>query len=200
MEKMKGFFHKINKNLILYSIIAIVILVIANFILKLFHLKFRQWVYLTIITISIIGVLIHTIEKFTKQSKKVKKIIGYICASLVVLGIVFWRIIAVMLFFLLLIINPKTEHVVERQGNKYIASVESCLLDTTVYFNKYVNFFVMGYESEFEENYKGGYDPIEREKERIEEDKDNNAAISESDVVTSEQTKIDTVKQKFING
>lgn len=45
MEKMKGFFHKINKNLILYLIIVIVILVIANFILKLFHLKFRQWVY-----------------------------------------------------------------------------------------------------------------------------------------------------------
>lgn len=193
MGKMKDFFHKINKNLILYSIILIVILFIAHFILKLFNLKFRQWFYLTVISITIVGILIRIIEKFIKQSRKVKKIIGYIFSGLAILGIIFWRIVAVMLFFLLLIINPKAEHVVERQGDIYVASVESSLLHTTVYFYEYVNFFVMGSEAEFEEHYKGAYDPIAREKAQREEQKENDTTITEMDTSTSEQAETEIV-------
>ena len=165
MEKIKSFFRKINRNLLLYSIILIVILIIAHLILKAFCLKFREWVYLTVIAISIISISIYLIQKFIKASKEIKFIIGYICAILVILGVLFWKIVALMLLLLPLIINPKSEHIVERQGNKYVASVESGFLDTTVYFYKYVNCFVMGSEAEFEEYYKGSYDPIKREKE-----------------------------------
>lgn len=188
MEKIKAFFHKINKNLILYSIILITILVITHVILKLFNLRFRQWVYLSVIGISVIGILIRIIENFIKQNRKVKKIIGYICASLLVLGIIFWKIILGMLFFLLIIINPHTEHIVERQGNRYVASVEVSLLHTTVYYYKYINFFVMGSEVEFEEHYKGSYDPIEKEQE-----KEKNNITHEEKENSSEQIKNETI-------
>jgi len=199
MEKIKVFFHKINKNLILYSIILIAILVVTHFILKLFQLRFRQWVYLTVITISVIGILIRIIQKFTKQSKNVKKIIGYICASLLVLSIIFRKILLAILFFLLIIINPHTEHIVERQGNRYIASVETSLLHTTVYYYKYINFFVMGSEVEFEEHYKGSYDPIEKEREQ---EKEKNNIAYEEKVSASEQVKdesADILYEKEIN-
>lgn len=165
MEKIKALFCKINRNLLIYLIILIVILVIAHLILKVFCLKFREWVYLTVIAISIISISISLIQKFIKASKEIKFIIGYICAILAILSVMFWKIVAAMLFLLLLIINPKSEHIVERQGDKYVAIVESGFLDTTVYFYKYVNSFVMGSEAEFEEYYKGSYDPIKREKE-----------------------------------
>lgn len=116
MKKIKAFFRKINRNLLLYSIILIVILIIAHLILKAFCLKFREWVYLTVIAISIISISIYLIQKFIRASKKVKLIIGYICAILVILGVIFWKIIAFMLL-LLLIINPQSEHIVERKGD-----------------------------------------------------------------------------------
>ena len=50
-------------------------------------------------------------------------------------------------------------------GDKYVASVESKFTDTTVYFYKYVNSFVMSSEAEFEEYYNGCYDPIKMEEE-----------------------------------
>lgn len=191
MKKTINFLHKTSINLLLYSLILIVILVILHFALKLFYLKFRQWVYLAVIGFSIISILIYLMQKFIRINEKTKLIIGCIFAILVTICIIFWKIVLFMLFLLLTIINPKSEHIVERQGIKYVATVESNLLDTTVYFHKYVNFLVMGSEVEFNEHYKGSYNSIVKEKE----ENDINS-IEEIDI--DEQTKTETINPEYI--
>lgn len=165
MKKIKVFFRKINRNLLLYSIILMTTLVVTHLVLKPFYLKFRQWVYLTVVAVLTILILICLIQSFIKKSKKIKLIIGYICAILLAVGIVFWKTVVFMLFLLIVAINPKSERIVEIQGNKYVASVQSRLSDRTVYYYNYVNFFIMGSKVQFTENYDGSYDPIINQKE-----------------------------------
>lgn len=167
MEKIKIFFSKTNRNLLHYSILLIVILIVTHFALKIFNLKFRQWVYLTISTVSIIGMFIHLIKEFIKKSKRFKLKIGFICATLVILCKIFWKEVGFIFFFLVCIVNPKKEYVVETHGCKYIASAESGFLNTTVYFYEYVDSFIMGSEEVSEKHYKGSYDPIARENENV---------------------------------
>ncbi|MGN1302104.1 MAG: hypothetical protein ACI4VO_00390 [Clostridia bacterium] len=160
MKKIKSFFHKINKHLILYSIALTVVLVITPFILKLFALKLRQWVYLTVVVISTILILGFCIKQFIKKSRKTKSIITFIGISVLALCIIFWRIVLWGLFVLIIVINPKSEHVVYIQGSRYVACVESNLSDKTVYYHKYINFIVMRSEEDFIEYYKDSYNPI----------------------------------------
>ncbi len=190
MEKIKCFFHKINANMILYSAVLIIILVFIHIVLKFFGLKFREWVYLTITIISITMILIFFIQKFIKKSRKVKLIIISIITIILALCVIFWRIVFLGLFVLLVIINPKTEHVVERDGVKYIASVDSQLTETEVYYYDYINFLVRGTEVKFRESYKGAYDPILRE---IEE-KNIDSEVMDSD----EQTNDEEVSSEYI--
>lgn len=165
MKKIKSFFHKINKHLILYSIALTIVLVITPFILKLFALKLRQWVYLTAAIILMVLIFIFLVQKFIKKSKKTKLIIVLIFSIIITLFITFWKVLFLGLFVILSVINPKSEHSVQIEGNQYVASVEYSLLDTTVYYHKYINAFVMGYEPEFTEYYNGYYNPIERKNE-----------------------------------
>lgn len=165
MEKIKKFFNKINNNMMLYSVALIVILFFAQIILKFFNLKLRQWVYLTVIVISTVLIFGFCIKQFIKKSRKTKSIIAFIGISVLALCIIFWRIVLFGLFVLLIVINPKSEHVVYIQGSRYVACVESNLSDKTVYYHKYINCFIMGYESEITEYYNGSYDPIKRKKE-----------------------------------
>lgn len=160
MEKIKYFFNKINNNMMLYSVVLIVILFFTQIILKFFNLKLRQWVYLTVVVISTILILGFCIKQFIKKSRKTKSIITFIGISVLALCIIFWKIVLWGLFVLIIVINPKSEHVVYIQGSRYVACVESNLSDKTVYYHKYINFIVMRSEEDFIEYYKGSYNPI----------------------------------------
>lgn len=176
MEKIKDFFQKIkkismiifriNKILLPFSIIFFITVLITHFILKGYNLQFIQWVYSTTIITLTICLVIRTIEIFIKQSKKIKLAIGYICAALITVGIIFWKKVIIALFWLAFMISFKSEHIVERNGSKYVAEVDSEFTHTTVYFYKYINLFIRSTEVEFEEHYKGAYDPIIREREK----------------------------------
>lgn len=185
MKKIKSFFYKINKHLILYSIVLMVILVSTSFILKHFALKLRQWVYLTVAIILMILIFIYLVQKFIKKSKKTKLIIVLIFSTIITLCIIFWKISLLGLFVIISVINPKDEHLVQIEGRKYVASMEYSLLHTTVYYHKYINAFVMGYEPEITEYYNGYYDPIERKKEE-------NIINSKGEYSHDEQTEIKT--------
>lgn len=164
MYKLKIASQKISTKIILYPLVLIIAVIIIHFLLELFGLKFRGFVYLTAWVILIFGILIKIIIVFIKQSPRVKRIIGFICGTLVTLGLIFWKL-PIILFFLILLIVPNTEHVVERNGQKYIACVSSGFTHTKVYYYDYINFLVMGNKERFIEDYKGSYDPIKREKE-----------------------------------
>ncbi len=176
MEKTKDIFNiikkstiiifKINKILLLFSIIFFTVVFITHFILKGYNLQFIQWVYSTAIIILAICLAIRIIEIFIKQSKKVKLAIGYICTALITVGIIFWKKVISVLFcliFLIFMIPFNSEHIVERNGSKYVAEVDSEFTHTTVYFYKYINIFIRSTKVEFEEHYKGTRDPIIRE-------------------------------------
>lgn len=53
------------------------------------------------------------------------------------------------------------EHVIEKDGKKYVAYVNG-FLRTYVYYYDYKNIFIVGNQKRIEEYYgKGGFDPIE---------------------------------------
>ena len=77
------------------------------------------------------------------------------------------------IYYFIVTINPNDlffgafaytpEHVVEKDGKKYIAYVNG-FLRTYVYYYDYKNIFVTGNQKRIEEYYgKGGFDPIENE-------------------------------------
>lgn len=185
MKKIKSFFHKINNYLLLCSLVLILILIVTHFILKLFALKLRQWIYLTVSIILMVLIFIFLVQKFIKKSKKTKLIIVLSLSIIITLCITFWKVLLLGLFVILSVINPKSEYLVQIEGRQYVASVEYSLLDTTVYYHKYINIFVMGYEPEITEYYNGYYEPIEIKKEE-------NVINSKIEYSNDEQTEIKT--------
>ena len=165
MKKIKDLLSKVSKSLLTYSILLIIILVVLHFILKAAGLKLREWVYIVVISISAILFVVFLIKKFIQTDKKTKLDILLGIVVLLILCAIFWKFLLIGFFFLIIVINPKSEHIVEIEYEKYVAVVEIGFLDTNVYFHKYINPFVMNSEVEFSEHYKGSYDPIEREKE-----------------------------------
>ena len=85
IEKIK----KIKKNILYYSIALIIILIVVHLLLTILNLKFRLWVYFTVILVSIIGLIIGIIQKLKSISSKTKKIIGIICGSILIISIIF---------------------------------------------------------------------------------------------------------------
>ena len=156
-------FKKIKKNILYYSIALIIILIVVHLLLTILNLKFRLWVYFTVILVSIIGLIIGIIQKLKSISSKTKKIIGIICGSILIISIIFWKFIMIMFFVIVLMLNQK-EHVVKKDGKKYVAYVKSSLLHTDIYYYDYINFLFVGNEVRFKETYDGSYDPIESNK------------------------------------
>lgn len=194
MEKVKDLLSKISKSLLTYSVLLIIILVALHFILKASGLELREWVYIVVISISAILFVVFLIKKFIQTDKKTKLDILLGIVVLLILCAIFWKILLIGFFFLIIVISPKSEHIVEIEYEKYVAVVEIGFLNTTVYFHEYINPFVMNSEVEFSEHYKGSYDPIEREKEEAtqnlleentiknEEEKDSNELIEEKTI------------------
>ena len=134
MEKVKNIIKKFNKHIGLFSIILLMVLTILHFLLKLGHIKFRKWVYITIISISLAGLFIKILQILHSKIKKYKKSFfkysSIITSTLLLLGIIFWRYILLIIFFMLLLLDsitdniiPNYEHVVKIENTKYIASV-----------------------------------------------------------------------------
>ena len=179
MNKIKTLFNKVKARPIWYLIVLTFIVIILNCILGIIGLRFRNWVFMAIFIILVVGILIKGTQKFIKQSVEFKSTIGILLCILVFLGTVFFRVTALILFLILLTVSsffPNAEHVVTKNGVKCVAVVHSGFLDTDVDYYKYVNFLVMGNKKIDTEYHKGSYDPIEREVEENEREKENRKA------------------------
>ena len=64
---------KFYKHIGLFSIILLIVLSILHFFLKLIHVKFRKWVYVTVILISLIGIFIKILPILYSKIKKYKE-------------------------------------------------------------------------------------------------------------------------------
>lgn len=165
-------FKKIFKHIGLYSIVLVLVFILINMFFSLLGLRVRAWINYTVICASMLGMLIGIVKWFISQEPGVKRLIGLISSVIIYLGILFWQIPGLILLCIVMLFQ--TEHVVERDGQKYVAYVESNLLHTTVYYYDYMGPIFVGTEAKFEESYKGSFDPIEREKEEKKEEKQNN--------------------------
>ena len=186
MEKIKKYIPKI---ILLDTIIYTLIIVALYFILSSFKLMFREWIYIVSAVIIIGGLVAGIIQLLLKIKEKVLRnvLIGIVIILL---------LLSTPIIFFLGAFSYMPEHIVEKDGKKYIAYVNG-FLRTYVYYYDYKNIFVVGNQKRIEEYYgKGGFDPIEnkfRNKYNVEittyYDKEGN-------IVNTENTKYDNKMQE----
>ena len=151
MEKIKKYIPKI---ILLDTILYTIIIVALYFILSSFKLMFREWIYIVSAIIIIGGFVAGIIQLFLKIKEKVlrKVLIGIVIILL---------LLSTPAIFFLGAFSYTPEHIVRKDGKKYVAYVNG-FLRTYVYYYDYKNIFVVGNQKRIEEDYgKGGFDPIE---------------------------------------
>lgn len=155
---MKKILKQIKNHILLSTIIMVVAFIAICFVNKLFGVMFRQWVYLAIILIAIIGSIIGIIQIIRKRNKYIKILLIVFLVSIFIFIIAFWPIILLGVAF-----SYEPEHVIEKDNKKYVAYVES-FLKVNVYYYDYINFFLVGNKVKIHEFYgNGGYDPFDGE-------------------------------------
>lgn len=153
VKKIKKYIPRI---ILLDTIIYILIIGVLHSILSCFGLMFRQWVYIISILAIAIGLIVGIIQLILKIKKKGIKI------SLISIFIIL-LLLSSRIFLLGVAFGYKPEHVVEKDGKKYVAYVDG-FLRTYVYYYDYKNLIVVGKEIRIQEDYgRGGFDPIENE-------------------------------------
>ncbi len=143
----------IPRIILIDTIIFILIFIIIFFILKAFNLMFREWVYILSAILIILGLIVGIIQLILKLKKNVLKI------SLILVFIIFLILLS-PIAYLAFAFGYQPEHVVYKDGEKYIAYVNG-FLDTYVYYYDYKNLLVVGNKMKIKEYYgNGGFDPI----------------------------------------
>lgn len=151
MEKIKKYIPQI---ILLDTIIYTLIIVALYFILSSFKLMFREWIYIVSAVIIIGGFVAGIIQLLLKIKEKVLRnvLIGIVIILL---------LLSTPAIFFLGAFSYMPEHIVRKDGKKYVAYVNG-FLRTYVYYYDYKNIFVVGNQKRIEEDYgKGGFDPIE---------------------------------------
>ena len=151
MEKIKKYIPKI---ILLDTILYMLIIVTLYFILSSFKLMFREWIYIVSAVIIIGGFVAGIIQLLSKIKEKVLRnvLIGIVIILL---------LLSTPAIFFLGAFSYTPEHIVRKDGNKYVAYVNG-FLRTYVSYYDYKNIFVVGNQKRIEEDYgKGGFDPIE---------------------------------------
>ncbi len=150
MEKFKKY---ITGNILLDTILYTLIIVVLYFILAYFKLMFREWVYIISAIIIIIGVVAGIIQLLLKIKEKVLK-------NVLISIVIILLLLSTPIFLFWGAISYTPEHIVKKEGKKYVAYVNG-FLRTNVYYYDYKNIFVVGNQKRIEEDYgKGGFDPI----------------------------------------
>lgn len=155
---MKKSIDKLKGKILVITLIFVLINLILNYLLYLFNIRFRLWVIVLIIAISIIGFIIGMFEQFSKVLENKIKAIGLIILTLVPL------IVLILIFspfiFITAAFSYKPEHKVALYGNEYVAVVNSFIKVDVDYYN-YYGPLLMGTKVKVHGYFgKGGYDPI----------------------------------------
>lgn len=150
MKKIKKY---IPKFIILDTLIYSALIAILYILLSSCNLMLREWVYIVSAILILIGFTVGVIQLFLKIKRKALKI------SLIVIFLILLLLSSPMLCFIAAF-SYMPEHVVNKEGKKYVAYVNG-FLRTYVYYYDYKNFIVSGKQKRIEEYYgKGGFDPI----------------------------------------
>lgn len=151
MEKIKKYIPRI---ILLDTIIYTLIIVTLYLILSFCKLMFREWIYIVSAVIIIGGFVAGIIQLLLKIKEKILRnvLIGIVIILL---------LLSTPAIFFLGAFSYMPEHIVRKDGKKYVAYVNG-FLRTYVSYYDYKNIFVVGNQKRIEEDYgKGGFDPIE---------------------------------------
>ncbi|WP_300347147.1 hypothetical protein [Clostridium sp.] len=145
--------------------LTIIVYKISEYILNLNNLAFLNWVnfvFICIFTILLFLILIQIIVFLHKLIwKSGTKTSTRILCRLGILFIVLIIGIYIFFGFILYVFTNKPEHILEKDGKKIIASVDS-FFEVRVQYYDYINPFVRGNKIRIEEDYgDGGYDPFD---------------------------------------
>lgn len=186
MEKIKKYIPQI---ILLDTILYMLIIVTLYFILSSFKLMFREWIYIVSAVIIIGGFVAGIIQLLLKIKEKVLRnvLIGIVIILL---------LLSTPIIFFLGAFSYMPEHIVEKDGKKYIAYVNG-FLRTYVYYYDYKNIFVVGNQKRIEEYYgKGGFDPIENKFGNKYNVEITTYYDEEGNIVNTENTKYDNKMQE----
>jgi len=186
MEKIKKYIPKI---ILLDTMLYTLIIVTLYFILSSFKLMFREWIYIVSAVIIIGGFVAGIIQLLSKIKEKVLRnvLIGIVIILL---------LLSTPAIFFLGAFSYMPEHIVRKDGKKYVAYVNG-FLRTYVYYYDYKNIFVVGNQKRIEEDYgKGGFDPIENKFGNKYDVEMTTYYDEDGNVVSRENTKSDNQIQK----
>lgn len=156
---MKKVFNFIKKHILITTIISTFIFVLLHFLLGLCDIMFRQWIYYLVGILIVIALIAGMIQTIKKTQNKIIKIIIKIISIIIVIC----TILSSYIIMLFLVFSYSPEHVIEKNGKKYVAYVKS-FTHVNVYYYDYINFFLVGNKVKIEEYYgRGGYDPFDGE-------------------------------------
>lgn len=151
---MKNLIYKIKRHILLSSILFIIFIILLQFVLSLFHLRFRLWVIMIFLILSILGLGIGLLQKIHQ-----KKTFLFLSVWFFVV-IVFLISPLLYLGFILAIFHYKPEHTVTLEQKKYVAVVNSFLHVDVDYYD-YYGPFLMGTKVKVHGYFgKGGFDPF----------------------------------------
>ncbi len=146
---------KLHKYILFYTAIFGILLVITHIVLNHYGMIFRRVPVFVCAGLICLGTIIGLFQLVPLIRKKAEKIIA--CIVLVLLSLL------VAYFGVLKVSFPTsgyTEHIVEKDGEKYVAIVYGHL-HTYVFYHDYINYVVCGKQVRISEDYgKGSFDPL----------------------------------------
>lgn len=155
---MRKMFNKIKKNILICDLIFVGINILINFILYLMNLRFRLWVIILIILISIIGFVVGIFQQIYLYSDNKKRTI--VLSLLGAIPIIILISISIPIVGFIAIFSYKPEHTTILDNKKYVAVVSSFLKVDVDYYD-YYGFLLMGTRVKVHGYFgKGGYDPF----------------------------------------
>lgn len=151
-------FNKVKQNILVYDLAFVCINILINFILYLINIRFRFWVIILIILISIVGFVIGMAEQIYISSENKKKVI--LLSLLVIIPIIILALVFLPIIGFVSLFNYKPEHVTILDNKKYVAVVSS-FINVDVDYYDYYGFLLMGTKVRVHGDFgKGGHDPF----------------------------------------
>ena len=151
-------FNKVKQNILVYDLAFVCINILINFILYLINIRFRFWVIILIILISIVGFVIGILEQIYISSENKKKAI--LLSLLVIIPIIILALVFLPIIGFISLFNYKPEHVTILDNKKYVAVVSS-FINVDVDYYDYYGFLLMGTKVRVHGDFgKGGHDPF----------------------------------------
>lgn len=150
---MKNIVCKLNKIILIYSVLFAGVFFLLRYILNLFNLEYRRWIFYVFVIILIVGLILGIVQLIKKIKIRSLKVL---CAIMFTALLLFSTPYAYIIFGL----SIREEHIVVKNDYKLVAQVDG-FKHTRIFYYDYKNLFVQGKQLRLYEYYgRGGFNPI----------------------------------------